>query len=110
MMQRKLQKYVEKGYFHIQSYFRRSSRRNSRVGLDDGGQEPSISSVLSARSGGRQLMDQALGDDLNDPSQPIKRSGSKRKKKNKAQPYPSKNRRGSFRRFTGDEEGGDEGA
>ena len=55
-------------------------------------------------------MDQALGDDLNDPSQPIKRSGSKRKKKNKNQPYPSKNRRGSFRRFAGDEEGGDEGA
>ena len=71
-----------------------------------------ISGVVNARSKGHRMkkkMENEDEDDLlavNEPS--VKRSGSKRKKKSsKSQPYPSSKRRGSFRRFAGDEDDAD---
>ena len=89
------------------THFRRGSRRKSLVETD-GNDPSSITGVVSARRGGQRIKKKLEDDEddllaVNEPS--VKRSGSKRKKKNsKGQPYPSSKRRGSFRRFDKDED------
>lgn len=95
-------KNVRFDHFEI-CHFRRGSRRKSLVETDGIGTD--IGSVVSARRGGQRIKKKLEDDedDLLTVNEPMKRSGSKRKK-SKSKPYPSSKRRGSFRRFDKDED------